>query len=103
MAAYHFFDHVRTRVNWFLNPQPGEAYQVEKSMETLQKAGKIYEKDGAVWFKSSDYEDDQDRVLVKTDGKNTYLTADIAYHKNKLDRGFERLLFIKSVREMKCR
>lgn len=39
MAAYHFFDHVRTRVNWFLNPQPGEAYQVEKSMETLKNAG----------------------------------------------------------------
>ncbi len=71
-----------------------ENNEVEKSMETLQKAGKIYEKDGAVWFKSSDYEDDQDRVLVKTDGKNTYLTADIAYHKNKLDRGFDRLINI---------
>ncbi len=68
--------------------------EVEKCMETLRKRGKIYEKDGAVWFKSSDYGDDQDRVLVKTDGKNTYLTADIAYHKNKLDRGFERLINI---------
>jgi arginyl-tRNA synthetase len=63
-------------------------------METLKKSGKIYEKDGATWFKSSDYTDDQDRVLIKTDGKNTYLTADIAYHKNKLDRGFERLINI---------
>ncbi len=68
--------------------------EVEKAMESLKKAGKIYEKDGAVWFKSSDYGDDQDRVLIKTDGKNTYLTADIAYHKNKLDRGFDRLINI---------
>lgn len=68
--------------------------EVESCMETLKKSGKIYERDGAVWFRSSDYQDDQDRVLVKTDGKNTYLTADIAYHKNKLDRGFERLINI---------
>ena len=71
-----------------------ENKEVESCMETLKKSGKIYEKDGATWFRSSDYEDDQDRVLVKTDGKNTYLTADIAYHKNKLDRGFERLINI---------
>ncbi len=71
-----------------------EDKEVEKAMEALKKAGKIYEKDGAVWFKSSDYGDDQDRVLVKTDGKNTYLTADIAYHKNKLDRGFDLLINI---------
>ena len=71
-----------------------ENNEVEKSMETLKKAGKIYEKYGATWFKSSDYQDDQDRVLIKTDGKNTYLTADIAYHKNKLDRGFDRLINI---------
>ena len=68
--------------------------EVESCMETLKKSGKIYEKDGATWFRSSDYQDDQDRVLIKTDGKNTYLTADIAYHKNKLDRGFERLINI---------
>ncbi len=68
--------------------------EVEKCMESLKASGKIYEKDGATWFRSSDYTDDQDRVLVKTDGKNTYLTADIAYHKNKLDRGFDRLINI---------
>lgn len=71
-----------------------ENKEVEQAMDTLQKSGKIYQKDGATWFKSSDYGDDQDRVLIKTDGKNTYLTADIAYHKNKLDRGFERLINI---------
>ena len=68
--------------------------EVKKCMETLEKSGKIYKKDDAVWFRSSDFGDDQDRVLVKSDGKNTYLTADIAYHKNKLDRGFDRLINI---------
>ncbi len=68
--------------------------EVDKCMEMLNKSGKIYKKDDAVWFKSSDFGDDQDRVLVKSDGKNTYLTADIAYHKNKLDRGFDRLINI---------
>ena len=68
--------------------------EVEKCVKELEDKGKLYEKDGAVWFKSSDYTDTQDRVLKKADGSNTYLTADIAYHKNKLDRGFERLINI---------
>lgn len=68
--------------------------EVEKCVKELEDKGKLYKKDGAVWFKSSDYTDTQDRVLKKADGSNTYLTADIAYHKNKLDRGFERLINI---------
>ncbi len=68
--------------------------EVDKTLEELRQKGKVYQKDGATWFKSSDYNDSQDRVLVKTDGKNTYLTADIAYHKNKFDRGFNRLINI---------
>ena len=68
--------------------------EVEKCVKELEDKGKLYEKDGAVWFRSSDYTDTQDRVLKKADGSNTYLTADIAYHKNKLDRGFERLINI---------
>ncbi len=69
-------------------------HEVEKCIEALNQAGKLYEKDGAVWFRSTDYTDDQDRVLKKSDGTNTYLTADIAYHKNKFDRGFEHLINI---------
>ena len=68
--------------------------EVEKCVEALDKAGKLYEKDGALWFRTTDYTDDQDRVLRKKDGSNTYLTADIAYHKNKFDRGFEYLINI---------
>ena len=63
-------------------------------VEKLTKSGKIYEKDGATWFKSSDYGDDQDRVIKKADGSNTYLTADIAYHADKLERGFDRMIDI---------
>ena len=66
------------------------AYYVDK----LVKSGKIYKKDGAVWFKSSDFGDDQDRVIKKVDGSNTYLTADIAYHADKLERGFDRMIDI---------
>ena len=68
--------------------------EVEKCVKELEDKGKLYKKDGAVWFRSSDYTDTQDRVLKKADGSNTYLTADIAYHKNKLDRGFQRLINI---------
>lgn len=69
-----------------------ENNKVEKCIQKLKESGKLYEKDGAVWFKSSDYGDDQDRVIKKADGTNTYLTADIAYHLDKLERGYERLI-----------
>lgn len=68
--------------------------KVEASYKKLEESGKLYEKDGAMWFKSSEYGDDEDRVIKKADGSNTYLTADIAYHKDKMDRGFDRLINI---------
>ncbi len=68
--------------------------KVEQCVQKLRNSGKIYEKDGAEWFKSSDYGDDQDRVIKKADGSNTYLTADIAYHVDKLERGFDRMINI---------
>ena len=68
--------------------------KVENCVNKLKACGKIYEKDGAQWFKSSDYGDDQDRVIKKADGTNTYLTADIAYHIDKLERGYDRLINI---------
>ena len=68
--------------------------KVEECVNKLKSSGKIYQKDGADWFKSSDYGDDQDRVIKKADGSNTYLTADIAYHIDKLDRGFDRMINI---------
>ena len=68
--------------------------KVDASYTKLSQSGKLYEKDGAIWFKSSEYGDDQDRVIKKADGSNTYLTADIAYHIDKLERGFDRLINI---------
>lgn len=68
--------------------------KVDECVQKLKNSGKIYQKDGADWFKSSDYGDDQDRVIKKADGSNTYLTADIAYHIDKLERGFDRMINI---------
>ena len=68
--------------------------KVEECVQKLRDSGKIYEKEGAEWFKSSEYGDDQDRVIKKAGGSNTYLTADIAYHIDKLERGFDRLINI---------
>lgn len=68
--------------------------KVEACVEKLKSLDKLYEQEGAIWFKSSSYGDDQDRVIKKADGSNTYLTADIAYHLDKLERGYDRLINI---------
>ena len=68
--------------------------KVEAGVKKLTEKGYIYENEGAMWFKSTQFGDDQDRVIKKADGSNTYLTADIAYHADKFDRGFDRLIDI---------
>ena len=68
--------------------------KVEESYQELIEKGMLYEQDGAMWFKSTQFGDDQDRVIKKADGSNTYLTADIAYHISKLRRGYDRLINI---------
>ena len=68
--------------------------KVDAGVKKLTEQGYIYEQDGAMWFKSTAFGDDQDRVIKKADGSNTYLTADIAYHADKFDRGFDRLIDI---------
>ena len=80
--------------NYFSELTLHESGQVEACIEKLQELGELYEKDGALWFASSKYGDDQDRVIKKSDGAYTYLTADIAYHYDKLKRGFDTLLNI---------
>ena len=67
---------------------------IEDAIEALRSAGYIFESEGALWFRSTDFGDDKDRVLVKADGSYTYFAADIAYHKNKFDRGFDRVINI---------
>ncbi len=68
--------------------------KVDACIQKLKEKGLLYEKEDAIWFKSSEFGDDQDRVIKKSDGSNTYLTADIAYHYDKFERGFERLINI---------
>lgn len=68
--------------------------KIDTALETLKERGHIYEEDGATWFRSTELGDDKDRVLIKQDGSYTYLTPDIAYHKDKLERGFEKLINI---------
>ncbi|MGV8083214.1 MAG: arginine--tRNA ligase [Coriobacteriia bacterium] len=72
----------------------GNPSAIERAIAQLREAGHIFDSDGAVWFRSSDFGDDKDRVLVKADGSYTYFAADIAYHKNKFDRGFDRVINI---------
>ncbi len=67
---------------------------VERTILWLRELGFIFELDGALWFRTTDFGDDKDRVLRKSDGLLTYFAADIAYHKNKYDRGFERIIDI---------
>ncbi|MFH1428629.1 MAG: arginine--tRNA ligase [Candidatus Margulisiibacteriota bacterium] len=75
---------------WFREQQLHAAGEVEKVGDYLD----TYEKDGAVWFKTTEYGDDKDRVLIKATGDPTYFAADIAYHHNKLERGFKKLINI---------
>ena len=68
--------------------------KVEKGLEALKKSGYTYEEGGALWLKTTDFNDDKNRVLVKSDGSLTYLTPDISYHKDKFDRGYTHLIDI---------
>ncbi|PSL45836.1 arginyl-tRNA synthetase [Salsuginibacillus halophilus] len=79
---------------WFSETALYESGEIEETLMLLKEKGYVYEADGAVWFKSSEFGDDKDRVLVKNDQTYTYLMPDIAYHKNKLDRGFDSLINI---------
>ncbi len=65
---------------------------VNAAVDVLKNNGKIYEQDGALWLKSTEYGDDKDRVVIRDNGVPTYLAADIAYHKNKYERGFGKII-----------
>lgn len=77
---------------WFSERSLMDTGDIDAALEKLQEAGKIYEKNGALWFKSTDYGDEKDRVVVRDNGLKTYFASDIAYHLNKLRRGFDILI-----------
>lgn len=71
---------------WFSETSLHDSGEVEKAVELLKQKGFAYESEGALWFKSTMFGDERDRVIVKTDGSNTYLAGDIAYHRNKFEK-----------------
>lgn len=79
---------------WYSETSLYKNGKIDEALKVLTKSGYIYEEEGATWLRSTDFGDDKDRVLIKQDGSYTYLTPDIAYHKDKLDRGFEKLINI---------
>jgi arginyl-tRNA synthetase len=80
--------------NYFSEKELQGSGKVDKVINLLKEKGYVYEKDGAAWFKSTEFGDDKDRVVIKSTGEKTYFGSDIAYHKEKLDRGFDKLIDI---------
>lgn len=79
---------------WFPESRLHAEGAVQETLADLKSLGVTYEEEGALWFRSSDYGDDKDRVLLKKDGSTTYFANDIAYHRNKIKRGYDRLINI---------
>ncbi|MBN2097309.1 MAG: arginine--tRNA ligase [Candidatus Omnitrophica bacterium] len=78
--------------SWFSQRSLSESGKIKKALGLLRKKGFIYQKDGAWWLASTKFGDDKDRVVIKSDAKLTYITADIAYHQTKFKRGFSQML-----------
>ena len=79
---------------WFSERALGESGDVDRALEALKTSGHLYQKDGAWWFRSTDFGDEKDRVVVRENGQKTYFASDIAYALNKRKRGFEHLLYV---------
>ena len=79
---------------WYSERALVETGAADRAIERLKKSGHAFLKDGALWFRSTDYGDEKDRVLVRDNGQMTYFAHDIAYHMDKLERGFERVIDI---------
>ncbi len=78
--------------NWFSERSLTEDGTVEKALQQLQDQGHIYEKDGALWFRSSEFGDEKDRAVKRSNGDYTYFASDIAYHLQKVGRGFDQII-----------
>ncbi|MDH5425019.1 MAG: arginine--tRNA ligase [Gammaproteobacteria bacterium] len=75
--------------DWYSERTLEDRNLVSKAIERLQTAGHIYEKDGALWFRSTDFGDEKDRVVKRDNGQTTYFASDIAYHMEKIERGYD--------------
>ncbi|MFP4154239.1 MAG: arginine--tRNA ligase [Halothiobacillaceae bacterium] len=77
---------------WYSEQSLADRGLVNLAIERLRELGHVYERDGALWFRSTDFGDDKDRVVQRDNGQTTYFASDIAYHMDKFDRGFERVI-----------
>jgi arginyl-tRNA synthetase len=80
--------------SWYSERSLADSGAVDRAVDALEAAGRAYRKDGALWFKSTEYGDEKDRVMVRDNGIKTYFASDIAFIFNKRERGFEHLLYI---------
>ncbi|MBI5074175.1 MAG: arginine--tRNA ligase [Nitrospirae bacterium] len=85
---------IRDFDTWISEKEIFERGEVQQAIDDLQQKGFLYESGHALWFRSTDFRDDKDRVVIKSDGQHTYFASDIAYHKNKLDRHFDIIIDI---------
>jgi len=79
---------------WFSERELHESGAVARAVERLREQGHVYEADGAVWLRTTDFTDDKDRVLIRSDGQPTYFAADAAYYLSKKDRGFPEKIYL---------
>ncbi|MBA2649004.1 MAG: arginine--tRNA ligase [Legionella sp.] len=80
--------------NWFSEQSLFEDASIQKGIKALDDGGHTYKKSGALWFKATDFGDEKDRVLIRANGQTTYFASDVAYHWNKYDRGYDRVIDI---------
>ncbi len=78
--------------NWFSEQSLYNSGKVDQVIQSFKESSAIYEKDGAMWFRTTDYGDEKDRVVVRKNGQTTYFASDIAYHQDKYARGFETVI-----------
>src|SRR5690606_9355615 len=79
---------------WFSERTLHDGGAVEHALEELREQGHVYEADGAVWLRTTDFTDDRDRVLIRSNGEKTYFAADCAYYINKRERGFDKCIYL---------
>jgi arginyl-tRNA synthetase len=77
---------------WYSEKSLYDSGLVARAMQRLEEGGHLYEQDGAVWFRSTEFGDEKDRVVKRDNGQFTYFASDVAYHANKLERGFDRVI-----------
>jgi len=101
-GLHHILDDIRDDLSqfgvdydeWYSEHSLTERGAIEQAIKHLRATGHLYTRDGALWFRSSDFGDEKDRVVARDNGQTTYFASDIAYHRDKLARGFERIIDI---------